>query len=43
MLDRFKENKKTIAVEDRGKVMGSVGIERYNEQRFPELRENTGR
>ena len=43
ILNHFIENKKTFALEYRGKVIGSLGIERYNEQRFPELRENTGR
>ena len=43
ILNRFIENKKTFALEYRGKVIGSLGIERYNEQRFPELQEKKGR
>ena len=43
ILNHFIENKKTFALEYRGKVIGSLGIERYNEQRFPELQEKKGR
>ncbi len=39
VLNRFIEGKKTFALEHEGKVIGSLGIERYDEQRFPELAE----
>lgn len=39
ILDRFIEGKKTFALEYRGKAVGSLGIERYDESRFPELKE----
>lgn len=36
-LNRFIEGKKTFALEHDGKVIGSLGIERYNEADHPEL------
>ncbi len=35
MLDRFIEGRKTFALEYRGKAIGSPGIEKYDEERFP--------
>ena len=43
ILDHFIEGKKTFAIELAGKVIGSVGVERYNEENFPELEEQQGR
>ena len=37
IMNRFIENKKTFALEYQGKVIGSLGIELYNEKHFPEL------
>ncbi len=37
ILRRFIVGKKTFALEYEGQVIGSLGIERYNEERFPEL------
>jgi len=37
VLTRFIEGRKTFALEYRGKVIGSVGIEKYPEEQFPEL------
>ena len=37
ILDMFISHKKTFALEYQGKVIGSVGIEKYNETRFPEF------
>ena len=39
ILTRFIENRKTFAVEYQGTVIGSVGIEEYNEERFPEFKD----
>lgn len=39
ILDLFIEHKKTFALEYRGKVIGSLGIEKYNEERYPEFGE----
>ncbi len=39
ILDMFISEKKTFALEYRGKVIGSLGIEEYNEDRFPEFAE----
>lgn len=39
ILHGFIEGKKTFAVEYEGKVIGSLGIERYNEEKFPEFDE----
>lgn len=37
VLKRFIAGKRTFAIEYGGKVIGSIGVERYDEQRFPEL------
>ena len=37
ILTRFIERKRTFALEYRGKVIGSLGIEEYDEGRFPEF------
>ncbi len=37
VLRMFIEGVKTFAIEYEGKVIGSLGIERYNEDRFPEF------
>ena len=37
ILRRFIEGKKTFALEYQGKVIGSLGVERYDEEKFPEL------
>lgn len=37
ILDIFISHKKTFALEYQGKVIGSVGIEKYNETHFPEF------
>ena len=37
ILRRFIDGKKTFALEFEGKVIGSLGIERYNENKFPEF------
>ena len=37
ILNRFIEGKKTFALEYLGKVIGSLGIEKYDESRFPEF------
>lgn len=37
ILNRFIEGKRTFALEYNGMVIGSLGIERYNEKRFPEF------
>ena len=42
-LRRFIEEKKTLALEYRGKVIGSLGVERYNEKQHPELDALLGR
>ena len=39
ILERFVEGKKTFALEYQGKVIGSLGIEEYNEEKFPGLAE----
>ena len=39
ILDRFIEGKKTFALEYHGSVIGSLGIEKYDEEKFPELRD----
>lgn len=43
ILGRFIENKRSFALEYQGKVIGSLGIEAYNEAQFPELRDRRGR
>lgn len=37
ILDSFITHKKTFALEYEGKVIGSLGIENYKEEEFPEL------
>lgn len=37
ILDLFISHKKTFALELNGKAIGSIGIEKYNESRFPEF------
>ncbi len=37
ILDRFIAGRKTFALEYEGRVIGSLGIEEYSEERFPEL------
>ena len=37
ILDHFIEGKRTFALEYEGKVIGSLGIEKYDEEKFPEL------
>ena len=37
ILAMFIAEKKTFALEYEGKVIGSLGIEYYNEEKFPEL------
>ena len=39
ILNSFIEGKKTFALEYHGKVIGSLGIEKYPEDRFPEFAE----
>ena len=39
ILDSFVGKKKTFALEYEGKVIGSLGIEYYNEEKFPELKD----
>ena len=43
ILDSFITHKKTFALEYEGKVIGSLGIESYKEDEFPELDELRGR
>ncbi|MBQ7455187.1 MAG: GNAT family N-acetyltransferase [Clostridia bacterium] len=38
-VERFIEGKHVFALEYQGKVIGSLGVEEYNETQFPELRE----
>lgn len=42
ILEHFIEGRKTFALEHRGKVIGSLGIERYIEAQFPELDDKQG-
>lgn len=37
ILDKFISGKHVFALEHKGKVIGSLGIERYNEDEFPEF------
>jgi len=37
ILDLFIAHRKTFALEYQGKVIGSIGIEKYNETHFPEF------
>ena len=43
ILDSFITHKKTFALEYEGKVIGSLGIENYKEEEFPELDALPGR
>ena len=43
ILGMFIAGKKTFALEYEGKVIGSLGVEEYNEAELPEYREKTGR
>ena len=43
ILQRFIEGKKTFALDLDGKVIGSLGIERYDEKLLPEFDEKRGR
>lgn len=43
ILNLFLHEKKTLALEYQGKVIGSVGIEEYNEAHYPELQHLRGR
>ena len=43
ILDMFIREKKTLALEFQGKVIGSLGIEFYNEKDYPELDSLLGR
>ena len=43
VLDSFIAHKKTFALELNGKVIGSLGIETYKEENFPELFNLRGR
>lgn len=39
ILDHFINNKKTFALEYQGKAIGSLGVEAYSEEKFPELQD----
>ena len=39
ILESFINKKKTFALEYQGKVIGSLGIEKYNEEKCPELKD----
>lgn len=39
ILQRFIDGRKCFALELKGRVVGSLGVERYDEARFPELAE----
>ena len=43
VLDSFIKHKKTFALEYQGKVVGSLGIEEYDEKNYPELNDRQGR
>lgn len=43
ILDSFIKHKKTFAIEYSGRVIGSLGIELYNEENYPELAALQGR
>ena len=43
ILSSFIRHKKTFALEHQGKVIGSVGIEEYDEKNYPELNDRQGR
>ena len=39
ILDSFIDKRRTFALEYQGKVIGSLGIEEYDEDKFPELKD----
>ncbi len=43
ILSSFVKHKKTFALEFEGKVIGSLGIEEYSEENYPELSSQLGR
>ena len=43
ILSHFIAGKHTFALEHRGRVIGSLGIEKYNEAHYPELENLRGR
>lgn len=43
ILNSFIRHKKTFALEYEGKVIGSLGIEEYSEENYPELSSRLGR
>lgn len=43
ILEKFISEKKTFALEFEGRVIGSLGVECYDEQLFPELSSKMGR
>ena len=43
VLTAFISEKKTFAIERGGKVIGSLGIEKYDEEKLPEFSDKSGR
>jgi len=43
VLEMFVQGKKTFAIEMNGKVIGSLGVEEYDESNYPELTQWQGR
>lgn len=43
ILSYFIDSRQVFALEHRGKVIGSLGVDRYSEKNFPELSEVRGR
>lgn len=43
ILSHFIEDKETFALEYQGKVIGSLGIDQYSEEHYPELTDISGR
>ena len=43
VLGMFIEGKKTFAIEHEGKVIGSLGVEEYDEEKLPEFADKRGR
>ncbi len=43
ILHQFVEGRKTFALDYQGKVIGSLGIEKYKEENYPELQNLQGR
>ena len=43
IIDQFIRGRKTFALDYQGKVIGSLGIEKYNEENYPELQHLQGR